>query len=66
VSTAAGSPAPAEPEAVRTGEGDQGSLPDPSRPPGNRGPWEEAALTNVAITEVVKRIIGSVTHPWNK
>lgn len=41
-------------------------VPDPSRPPGNRGPWEEAALTNVDVTEMVKRNLGTVTRPWNK
>jgi len=41
-------------------------LPDPARPPQNRGRWEDAALTNVDITEVVKRQIGSRTLPWQK
>ncbi|MFN2452015.1 MAG: hypothetical protein ABR541_06660 [Candidatus Dormibacteria bacterium] len=42
------------------------ALPDPSRPPARRGSWEEAALTNVEVTEVVKRQIRTVTRPWNK
>jgi hypothetical protein len=41
-------------------------LPDPAKPPANRGRWEDAALTNVDITEVVKRQIRTVTRPWNK
>jgi hypothetical protein len=41
-------------------------LPDPARVPTARGTWEEAALTNVDITEVVKRQIGTVTPPWKK
>ncbi len=41
-------------------------LPDPSLPPANRGSWEDAALTNVEITELVKRNIRTVTRPWNK
>ena len=41
-------------------------LPDPSRPPGNRGAWEEAALTNVDVTELVKQQIRSQTLPWEK
>jgi hypothetical protein len=49
----------AQPDAER-------QLPDPSRPPGNRGTWEDAALTNVEITELVKRNIRTVTRPWNK
>jgi hypothetical protein len=42
------------------------ALPDPSLPPSNRGRWEDAALTNVEITEVVKRNLRTVTRPWNK
>ena len=42
------------------------ALPDPSQPPARRGSWEEAALTNVEVTEVVKRQIRTVTRPWNK
>ncbi|GAC1338863.1 MAG: hypothetical protein NVSMB29_05300 [Candidatus Dormibacteria bacterium] len=42
------------------------ALPDPAQPPLRRGSWEEAALTNVAVTEVVKRQIRTVTRPWNK
>jgi hypothetical protein len=34
--------------------------------PTARGTWEEAALTNVDITEVVKRQIRTVTRPWMK
>lgn len=41
-------------------------LPDPSKPPGNRGEWEQAALTNVEITELVKRQIRTTTRPWQK
>ncbi len=43
-----------------------GSLPDPSKPPQRRGEWDEAALTNVEITELVKRQIGTTTRPWQK
>jgi hypothetical protein len=42
------------------------ALPDPAKPPRNRGPWDEAALTNVDITEVVKRQIRTNTRPWEK
>jgi hypothetical protein len=42
------------------------ALPDPAKPPQNRGPWDLAALTNVDITEEVKREIGTVTRPWQK
>lgn len=41
-------------------------LPDPSRPPANRGSWEEAALANVEVAEFVKRQLGTVTPPWKK
>ncbi|HZS14784.1 MAG TPA: hypothetical protein VFC09_09320 [Candidatus Dormibacteraeota bacterium] len=41
-------------------------LPDPAKVPTARGTWEEAALTNVAVTEVVKRQIRTVTRPWTK
>jgi len=41
-------------------------LPDPAKPPGNRGPWGDAALTNVDITEVVKGQIRTRTRPWEK
>jgi succinate dehydrogenase / fumarate reductase iron-sulfur subunit len=41
-------------------------LPDPAKPPKNRGPWDEAALTNVEITEIVKRQIHTNTRPWEK
>jgi len=41
-------------------------IPDPGKVPAQRGSWEEAALTNVDITEVVKRQIGTVTPPWKK
>ena len=43
-----------------------GRVPDPALPPRDRGSWEEAALANVAVTEIVKRNIRSVTRPWNK
>ncbi len=50
-----------------TGEPDgAASQPDPSRPPQNRGPWEQAAITNVEVTEIVKRRIGTITRPWQK
>jgi hypothetical protein len=49
----------------RTGAGGQ-TLPDPAKPPGNRGEWDEAALTNVDITELVKRQIRTTTRPWQK
>ncbi len=50
------------------------TLPDPAKVPQNRGTWEEAALTNVAITELVKKQIcmgggsqgSSVTRPQEK
>jgi hypothetical protein len=42
------------------------SLPDPSKPPSNRGDWDRAALTNVEITEEVKRQIRTTTLPWQK
>jgi hypothetical protein len=41
-------------------------LPDPAMPPGKRGTWDEAALTNVAITELVKQEIKTVTRPQNR
>ena len=41
-------------------------LPDPGKPPGNRGDWDRAALTNVDITELVKREIRTRTRPWQK
>jgi hypothetical protein len=42
------------------------ALPDPAKPPDNRGDWDRAALTNVEITELVKRQIRTTTHPWQK
>jgi hypothetical protein len=42
------------------------ALPDPAKPPGNRGDWDSAALTNVEITELVKRQIRTTTRPWQK
>ena len=50
-------PAPPEPTPA---------LPDPAKPPQNRGSWEAAALTNVDITEVVKRQIRTRTRQWEK
>jgi hypothetical protein len=44
----------------------QALLPDPAKPPANRGEWGEAALTNVEITELVKRQIRTNTLPWQK
>jgi hypothetical protein len=41
-------------------------LPDPARPPQKRGTWEEAALTNVDVTEFVKEQIRTRTRPWQK
>jgi hypothetical protein len=41
-------------------------LPDPAKPPRNRGDWDQAALTNVDITELVKRQIRTRTRPWEK
>jgi len=41
-------------------------LPDPAEPPSKRGSWESAALTNVDITEEVKRQIRTRTRPWEK
>jgi hypothetical protein len=41
-------------------------LPDPAKPPVNRGEWDAAALTNVEITELVKRQIRTHTLPWQK
>ena len=41
-------------------------LPDPAKPPRNRGDWDEAALTNVDVTELVKRQIRTRTRPWQK
>jgi hypothetical protein len=48
------------------GPGGAEPLPDPSKPPRNRGDWDKAALTNVDITEVVKREIRTTTRPWQK
>ena len=42
------------------------TLPDPAKPPGNRGEWEAAALTNVEITELVKSQLRTHTKPWQK
>jgi hypothetical protein len=41
-------------------------LPDPAKVPTARGTWDQAALTNVDITEEVKRQLGTVTPPWKK
>jgi hypothetical protein len=49
----------------RTSSGGQ-PLPDPAKPPGNRGEWDRAALTNVDITELVKGQIRTTTRPWEK
>jgi hypothetical protein len=35
-------------------------------PTTRRGTWSEAALTNVDITELVKRQIGTDTRPWQR
>ncbi len=42
------------------------ALPDPAKPPDNRGDWDSAALTNVDITELVKRQIRNNARPWQK
>ncbi len=42
------------------------TLPDPAKPPENRGEWDAAALTNVEITELVKSQIRTHTLPWQK
>jgi hypothetical protein len=41
-------------------------LPDPSKPPGNRGSWDRAALTNTDITELVKGQINTKTKIWQR
>lgn len=41
-------------------------LPDPAKPPRNRGDWDQAALTNVDVTELVKAQIHTRTKPWQK
>lgn len=41
-------------------------LPDPSKVPQARGSWEEAAIVNTRVTDLVKREIGTVTPPWKK
>ena len=58
-------PDPADAAVPRPGPG-PGPLPDPSKVPQARGSWENAALTNTRITELVKREIGTVTPPWAK
>jgi hypothetical protein len=57
---------PPEPEAAPSDVPPPRRLPDPALPPRRRGSWEEAALTNVDITELVKRQIRTVTRPWQK
>ena len=42
------------------------ALPDPSKPPGNRGSWDSAALINTDITELVKRQINTKTKIWQR
>ena len=44
----------------------QSGAPDPAKPPTNRGAWDRAALTNVDITETVKRQLRTDTRPWQK
>ena len=39
-------------------ENEDGVLPDPALPPARRGTWNQAALTNIAVSELVKRQIG--------
>ena len=41
-------------------------LPDPSKPAEARGSWEQAALVNVGITELVKQQLNAQTPPWKK
>lgn len=41
-------------------------LPDPAKPPSRRGDWDQAAMTNVDVTEFVKRQIRTTTKPWQK
>jgi hypothetical protein len=41
-------------------------LPDPSKPAQARGSWEQAALVNVGITELVKQQLNAQTPPWKK
>ena len=48
------------------GSGGAEALPDPSKPPRNRGDWDRAALTNVDITELVKSELHTQTRPWTK
>jgi len=57
---------PPEPEPAPSDVPPPRRLPDPALPPRRRGSWEEAALTNVDITELVKRQIRTVTRPWHK
>lgn len=42
------------------------ALPDPSKPAQARGSWEQAALVNVGITELVKQELDARTPPWKK
>jgi len=42
------------------------ALPDPAKPPENRGTWDAAALTNVDVTEYVKTEIRTQTRPWQR
>jgi hypothetical protein len=46
--------------------GSRSPLPDPGKVPTARGTWDQAALTNLDITEEVKRQLGTVTPPWKK
>lgn len=41
-------------------------VPDPSLPVEARGSWEQAAFTNVQITELIKRELNAQTPPWRK
>jgi hypothetical protein len=56
----------ADPAPLPPAEHNRRKLPDPAGVPTARGTWEEAALINVDITEVVKRQLGTVTPPWKK
>lgn len=54
------------PEDAEDGSPNGRPLPDPAEVPTARGTWDQAALTNVGITEAVKRQLGTVTPPWKK
>ncbi len=39
---------------------------DPTLPPFRRGTWNNAAVTNVRVTDAVKQRMRTVTQPWMK